>query len=237
MRVNTEHPVLRAANGLLADQDWRAYRRISRAVRPRAVTVCHETAAPGQASQVSGVLDLPDAAQWEAWLAAEHEVRTEAWLRIARAHSGIVSVTPAEALDVALCFGWIDGLRRACDDVSFLQRYSRRRPGSSWSTANVAKAKALAGGIRIAARRRGPARSRLRAARQVRPVRRDPAAARGPHRANARENPGPGSRPTGRSELTHMTAARAASPRAARRCSPGGGYGAETGVGRIALLH
>ena len=46
-----------------------------------------------------------------------------------------------------------------------------------------------------------------------------------------------GSRPTGRSELTHMTAARPASPRAARRCSPDRGYGAKTGVGRIALLH
>ena len=46
-----------------------------------------------------------------------------------------------------------------------------------------------------------------------------------------------GSRPTGRSELTHMTGARAASPRAARRCSPDRGYGAKTGVGRIALLH
>jgi uncharacterized protein YdeI (YjbR/CyaY-like superfamily) len=90
-----------------------------------------------------GVLDLPDAARWESWLAAEHEVQAEAWLRIARAHSGIVSVTPAEALEVALCFGWIDGLRRACDDVSFLQRYSRRRPGGSWSKANVAKAEAL----------------------------------------------------------------------------------------------
>jgi uncharacterized protein YdeI (YjbR/CyaY-like superfamily) len=98
-----------------------------------------------------GVLDLPDAARWEAWLAAEHKVRAEAWLRIARAHSGIVSVTPAEALDVALCFGWIDGLRRACDDVSFLQRYSRRRPGSSWSTANVAKAEALVAAGRMRA--------------------------------------------------------------------------------------
>jgi uncharacterized protein YdeI (YjbR/CyaY-like superfamily) len=98
-----------------------------------------------------GVLDLPDAARWEAWLAAEHEVRAEAWLRIARAHSGIVSVTPAEALDVALCFGWINGLRRACDDVSFLQRYSRRRPGSSWSTANVAKAEALVAAGRMRA--------------------------------------------------------------------------------------
>jgi uncharacterized protein YdeI (YjbR/CyaY-like superfamily) len=56
------------------------------------------------------VLDLPDAARWEAWLDAEHPVQAEAWLRIARAHSGIVSVTAAEALTVALCFGWIDGL-------------------------------------------------------------------------------------------------------------------------------
>ena len=90
-----------------------------------------------------GALDLPDAARWEAWLAAEHRVQAEAWLRIAKRHSGIVSVTSAEALEVALCFGWIDGLRRAGDEVSFLQRYSRRRPGSSWSKANVAKAEAL----------------------------------------------------------------------------------------------
>jgi uncharacterized protein YdeI (YjbR/CyaY-like superfamily) len=90
-----------------------------------------------------GVLDFPDAARWESWLAAEHEVQGEAWLRIAKRHSGIASATPAEALDVALCYGWIDGQRRAHDDVSFLQRYSRRRPGSSWSKVNVAKVEAL----------------------------------------------------------------------------------------------
>jgi uncharacterized protein YdeI (YjbR/CyaY-like superfamily) len=50
---------------------------------------------------------------------------------------------------VALCYGWIDGLRRALDDVSFLQRFSRRRPGSSWSKANVAKAEALMAAGRI----------------------------------------------------------------------------------------
>lgn len=88
-------------------------------------------------------LDFPDAARWESWLAAQHEVRTEAWLRIAKRRSGIASVTPAEALDVALCFGWIDGQRRAHDDVSFLQRYSPRRPNSSWSKVNVAKVEAL----------------------------------------------------------------------------------------------
>ena len=89
------------------------------------------------------VLDFPDAAGWESWLAAQHGVRTEAWLRIAKRHAPIASVTPAEALDVALCFGWIDGQRRAHDDVSFLQRFTRRRPRSSWSKVNVAKVEAL----------------------------------------------------------------------------------------------
>ena len=98
------------------------------------------------------VLDLPEAARWESWLAAQHGARTEAWLRIAKRHSGITSLTVAEALDVALCYGWIDGQRKACDDVSFLQRYSRRRPRSSWSKVNVAKIEAL-----VAAGRMRPA--------------------------------------------------------------------------------
>ncbi len=89
------------------------------------------------------VLDFPDAAGWDAWLAAQHGVRAEAWLRIAKRHSGIATITIAEALDVALCHGWIDGQRKALDDVSFLQRYSPRRPHSSWSQVNVAKVEAL----------------------------------------------------------------------------------------------
>jgi uncharacterized protein YdeI (YjbR/CyaY-like superfamily) len=89
------------------------------------------------------VLDLPDVAAWESWLAAHHGEQTEAWLRIAKKHAGIASITITDALDGALCFGWIDGQRRSLDDVSFLQRYSRRRPRSSWSKVNVAKAEAL----------------------------------------------------------------------------------------------
>ncbi|GAB3955169.1 YdeI/OmpD-associated family protein [Micromonospora vulcania] len=89
------------------------------------------------------VLDFPDAAAWESWLVAQHEVRGEAWLRIAKRHSGISSISIADALDVALCYGWIDGQRKGLDDVSFLQRYSRRRPRSSWSQVNVAKVDAL----------------------------------------------------------------------------------------------
>lgn len=89
------------------------------------------------------VLDFPDAAGWESWLDAQHVLQAEAWLRIAKRHSGMASVTTKEALDVALCYGWIDGQRRALDDVSFLQRYSPRRPTSSWSKVNVAKVEAL----------------------------------------------------------------------------------------------
>ena len=98
------------------------------------------------------VLEFPDAAAWEAWLEARHEEQTEAWLRIAKRHSGIALLAIVEALDVALCYGWIDGRRRAYDDVSFLQRYSRRRAKSSWSQVNVAKVEAL-----IAAGRMRPA--------------------------------------------------------------------------------
>jgi len=97
-------------------------------------------------------LDLPDAAQWESWLAAEHRTRGEVWLRIAKRRSGVTSVTPAEALDVALCYGWIDGQRKSYDEVSFLQRYSPRRPGSPWSKINVGKVEGL-----IAAERMQPA--------------------------------------------------------------------------------
>ncbi len=98
------------------------------------------------------VIDFSNAAGWESWLATRHEQRTEAWLRIGKQHSESALITIAEALDVALCFGWIDGQRKACDEVSFLQRYSRRTPRSSWSKVNVAKAEALmaAGRMRLA---------------------------------------------------------------------------------------
>ncbi len=98
------------------------------------------------------VLDFPDAEAWSAWLEEHHADRTEAWLRIAKKNSGIGSISISDALDVALCHGWIDGQRRSHDEVSFLQRYCPRRPTSSWSQVNVAKAEVL-----IAAGRMRPA--------------------------------------------------------------------------------
>ncbi|MCW0216529.1 MAG: YdeI/OmpD-associated family protein [Pseudonocardia sp.] len=88
------------------------------------------------------VLDFADPAGWETWLERNRD-RSAAWLRIARRRSGLATITISDALDGALCFGWIDGQRRSLDDVSFLQRYSRRRPRSSWSRVNVAKVEAL----------------------------------------------------------------------------------------------
>ncbi|WP_327087252.1 YdeI/OmpD-associated family protein [Nonomuraea sp. NBC_01738] len=89
------------------------------------------------------ILDYPDLAAWEKWLEAHHGGPTAAWLRIAKKSSGIASIGPAEAIEVALCFGWIDSQRRKGDDTSYLQRYSRRRPGGSWSKVNVERVERL----------------------------------------------------------------------------------------------
>ncbi|MBN6053791.1 YdeI/OmpD-associated family protein [Nonomuraea sp. RK-328] len=89
------------------------------------------------------VLTFEDAAQWEAWLAEHHETPGGVWLRIAKKGSGRVSVTRGEALDVALCYGWIDSHTRSCDEAHFLQRFSPRRSRSVWSKVNVAKVEEL----------------------------------------------------------------------------------------------
>src|SRR5918993_1321497 len=85
------------------------------------------------------VLDPPHVAAWEAWLEAHPDTAPEAWLRIAKRGSGLATIAIGEALDGALCFGWIDGQRRGLDDVSFLQRYCPRRARSTWSQVNVEK--------------------------------------------------------------------------------------------------
>ncbi|WP_437818240.1 YdeI/OmpD-associated family protein [Sorangium sp. So ce1078] len=75
-------------------------------------------------------------AELEAWLAANHAQETELWLRIYKKDSGVPTVTLAQALDVALCWGWIDGIRKALDERSYLQRYTPRRARSVWSQIN-----------------------------------------------------------------------------------------------------
>lgn len=75
-------------------------------------------------------------AAFESWLRANHARETEIWLRIYKKGAGQPTVTPAQALDAALCWGWIDGIRKAFDDESFLQRYTPRRARSIWSQIN-----------------------------------------------------------------------------------------------------
>ena len=77
-----------------------------------------------------------DAAAFEKWLAAHHDKEPEIWIRIHKKDSGLASVTAAQALEVALCWGWIDGLRKAFDERSFLQRYTPRGTKSRWSQIN-----------------------------------------------------------------------------------------------------
>jgi uncharacterized protein YdeI (YjbR/CyaY-like superfamily) len=75
-------------------------------------------------------------AAFERWLSRHHDREPELWLRIFKKASGVPTVTAAQALDVALCWGWIDGIRKRFDDESFLQRYTPRRPKSLWSQVN-----------------------------------------------------------------------------------------------------
>jgi uncharacterized protein YdeI (YjbR/CyaY-like superfamily) len=76
-------------------------------------------------------------ADFRAWLEANHGSTTELWLGFYKKDSGKVGITYAEALDEALCFGWIDGVRKRVDDLSFTQRFTPRKPKSVWSLINI----------------------------------------------------------------------------------------------------
>jgi uncharacterized protein YdeI (YjbR/CyaY-like superfamily) len=82
-------------------------------------------------------------AKWEAWLEKHHRDSPGVWLMIAKKASGVPSVTYDEALDSALCFGWIDGQKKSHNETHFLQKFTPRRKGSLWSQRNVEKVEAL----------------------------------------------------------------------------------------------
>lgn len=83
------------------------------------------------------------AAAWERWLAGHHTDSPGLWLRIAKVSSDLRSVTYAEALDVALCYGWIDGQKKSFDDSSWLQKFTPRGKRSIWSKVNCGKIERL----------------------------------------------------------------------------------------------
>ncbi len=71
------------------------------------------------------------------WLGKNHDRETEVWIKIHKVDSGLKSITPKEAIDAVLCWGWIDAVRKGFDDKSYLQRYTPRGAKSIWSQINV----------------------------------------------------------------------------------------------------
>jgi uncharacterized protein YdeI (YjbR/CyaY-like superfamily) len=89
------------------------------------------------------ILPFANQKKWADWLAREYDKSVGVWLKIAKKDSGISSVTYEEALDVALCYGWIDGQKKGFDDKYWLQKFTPRGPKSIWSKINTEKAERL----------------------------------------------------------------------------------------------
>jgi uncharacterized protein YdeI (YjbR/CyaY-like superfamily) len=89
------------------------------------------------------VLFFPTPAALSVWLAEEHERVEEQWIGFYKKHSGKPSITWPEAVDAALCFGWIDGIRKSIDEVSYKIRFTPRRPRSTWSEVNIKRVQEL----------------------------------------------------------------------------------------------
>ena len=84
----------------------------------------------------SPILSFATAKEFTSWLAKHHAVSTGIWMRIFKKNSDVTSINYAEALDVALCYGWIDGQKKLYDTESWLQKFTARRPKSIWSKKN-----------------------------------------------------------------------------------------------------
>lgn len=89
------------------------------------------------------VMAFSAAAEWEEWLVTQHEASAGIWMKLAKKGGGAETVTYAQAIEVALCFGWIDGRKGALDEVHWLQRFTPRSARSKWSRINRDKAQEL----------------------------------------------------------------------------------------------
>jgi uncharacterized protein YdeI (YjbR/CyaY-like superfamily) len=86
---------------------------------------------------------FPSATDWRAWLEEHHEKHQELWVGFHKKDSGKPSISWPEAVDGALCFGWIDGVRKSLDESSYVIRFTPRRPRSVWSAVNIKRMGAL----------------------------------------------------------------------------------------------
>ncbi|WP_438503362.1 YdeI/OmpD-associated family protein [Corallococcus aberystwythensis] len=105
-----------------------------------------------KAKQELPVVPFASEKAWEKWLEKHHTDAPGVWVKLAKLESGIPSVTYAQALEVALCYGWIDGQKDSFDAEYWLQRFTPRKPRSKWSKINCGKVEAL-----VAAGRMKPA--------------------------------------------------------------------------------
>lgn len=91
------------------------------------------------------IVSFESAEAFETWLSDQHATSTGVWLKLRKKGAGIVALDYAQALDVALCYGWIDGQKGKFDDQHWLQRFTPRKPNSKWSKINRDKVVALIG--------------------------------------------------------------------------------------------
>jgi uncharacterized protein YdeI (YjbR/CyaY-like superfamily) len=102
-------------------------------------------------------LDVRTLAQWRAWLKRHHATESEIWLIVHKRHTGTPVIPYLDALDEALCFGWIDSLVKRIDDDRYARKYTPRRPDSKWSAVNRKRWAALDAAGRLAAAGRAAA--------------------------------------------------------------------------------
>lgn len=88
-------------------------------------------------------LSFADRAAWRSWLAENHASEQEVWLAFYKKHTGKATVTYMDSVKEALCFGWIDGLKKSIDDEKYAHRFTPRRPNSKWSPLNIRLAQEL----------------------------------------------------------------------------------------------
>ena len=124
--------------------DWRT--RLPARDRP----LPERPVASGASTRGQHAQEFPYAAAFRAWLEQHHAAASELEIRLFKVHAAHRGITYAQALDEALCFGWIDGVRRRLDQDSFSQRFTPRRPRSIWSRVNIAHVERLKKAARMA---------------------------------------------------------------------------------------
>lgn len=95
----------------------------------------------GRAPESAMYFESPDA--WRTWLEAHHDSATSLWVGFHKSKTGRAELTWPQSVDEALCFGWIDGLRKRVDDERYVIRFSRRKHGSMWSALNIERVRQL----------------------------------------------------------------------------------------------